>query len=116
MRRSVVDLYLALSVFVIGKEGDVTKEKAKRSKEISPTSEPGKDKLILPHDIEGKTIQSLEVYQMDEALCLDLHFVDDTFLELIYRVGFRASATLHKSVGGNYEALKKARPFEVPHS
>ncbi len=92
------------------------KETSKRSNDFSPTSQSSGNKIVLPRDIKGKTVLSLEVYQMDDALCLDLHFVDHTFLELIYRVGFRASAALHRSVDGNYEVIKRAKPSQVPHS
>ncbi len=39
---------------------------------------------------QGKPLQSLQVYQTEDALNLDLQFDDGIALELIFRVGFRA--------------------------
>jgi hypothetical protein len=51
---------------------------------------------------------------MEEALNLDIDFSDNTTLEIIAQVGFRASAHLLKFKGGNSTVLKNIRPTRVP--
>ncbi len=92
------------------------KEVEKQSVDLSTATDPSGNELVLPGDIKGKAIETMEVYQMEGAICLDLHFVDSTVLELIYRVGFTGSATLLASRDGNYEVLKRSRTGQVAQS
>ena len=43
---------------------------------------------------EGNALQSLQFFQTEDALNLDLQFQSGISLELIFRVGFQASARL----------------------
>jgi hypothetical protein len=65
-------------------------------------------------EVRGKVVDSIKVYQMEEALNLDIDFNDNTTLEIIARVGFRASANLLEFKGGNSAVLKSIRPATVP--
>ena len=65
-------------------------------------------------EVRGKVVDSIKVYQMEEALNLDIDFDDNTTLEIIARVGFRASANLLELKGGNSAVLKSVRPARVP--
>jgi hypothetical protein len=65
-------------------------------------------------EVRGKVVDSIKVYQMEEALNLDIDFNDNTTLEVIARVGFRASANLLEFKGGNSAVLKSIRPARVP--
>lgn len=65
-------------------------------------------------EVRGKVVDSIKVYQMEEALNLDIDFDDHTTLEIIARVGFRASATLLEFKGGNSAVLKNIPPATVP--
>jgi hypothetical protein len=65
-------------------------------------------------EVRGKVVDSIKVYQMEEALTLDIDFNDNTTLEIIARVGFRASASLLDFKDGNSTVLKRIRPAEVP--
>jgi uncharacterized protein YxjI len=65
-------------------------------------------------EVRGKAVDSIKVYQMEVALNLDIEFNDNTTLEIIARVGFRASANLLEFKGGNSTVLKKIRPTIVP--
>ena len=62
----------------------------------------------------GKPIKSLHVYQTDEALNIDLEFEDKSMLEMIFRVGFRATVKLLENKDGNYHLRKKIKPRNVP--
>jgi len=50
---------------------------------------------------------------MEDALNLDIEFNDDTTLEIIARIGFRASANLLEFKGGNSTVLKNIRSAKV---
>jgi hypothetical protein len=65
-------------------------------------------------EVRGKVVDSIKVYQMEDALNLDIDFNDNTSLEVIARVGFRASANLLEFKGGNSSVLKNIRPATVP--
>jgi len=65
-------------------------------------------------EVRGKVVDSIKVYQMEDALNLDIEFNDSTTLEIIARVGFRASANLLEFKGGNSTVLKNIRPAGVP--
>lgn len=65
-------------------------------------------------EVRGKVVDSIKVYQMEDALNLDIDFNDNTSLEIIARVGFRASANLLQFKGGNSRVLKNIRPATVP--
>ena len=65
-------------------------------------------------EVRGKVVGSIKVYQMEDALNLDIDFNDFTSLEIIARVGFRASANLLEFKGGNSTVLKNIRPATVP--
>ncbi len=60
--------------------------------------------------VEGKPLQSLQFYQTEDALNLDLQFQDGISLELIFRVGFRASARLLEFRNGDSRVLKNLKP------
>ena len=63
--------------------------------------------------VRGKVIDSVKVYQMEDALNLDIDFNDNTTLEIIARIGFQASATFLKFKGGNSAVLKSSRPATI---
>jgi hypothetical protein len=65
-------------------------------------------------EVRGKVVDSIKIYQMEDALNLDIDFNDNTTLEIITRVGFRASANLLELKGGNSSVLKNIRPATVP--
>jgi hypothetical protein len=60
--------------------------------------------------VEGKPLQSLQFYQTEDALNLDLQFQGGISLELIFRVGFHASARLLEFRNGNSRILKALKP------
>ena len=64
-------------------------------------------------EVRGKVVDSIKVYQMEDALNLDIEFNDDTTLEIIARIGFRASANLLEFKGGNSTVLKNIRSAKV---
>ena len=63
---------------------------------------------------EGKPIKSIHVYQLEEALNIDLEFEDKSMLEMIFRIGIRASVKLLENKGGDYHARKRIRPKLQP--
>jgi len=60
--------------------------------------------------VEGKPLQSLEFYQTEDALNLDLQFQGGISLELIFRVGFQASARLLEFRNGDSRVLRTLKP------
>ena len=60
--------------------------------------------------VEGKPLQSLQFYQTEDALNLDLQFLGGISLELIFRFGFQASARLLEFRNGNSRILKALKP------
>jgi hypothetical protein len=58
---------------------------------------------------QGKPLQSLQVYQTEEMLNLDLRFEDGLEIELIFRVGFQASAKLLEYRNGDAHVLKRMK-------
>jgi len=60
--------------------------------------------------VEGKPLQSLQFYQTEDALNLDLQFLDGISLELIFRVGFQVSARLLEFKNGDSRVLKTLKP------
>lgn len=60
--------------------------------------------------VEGKSLQSLQFYQTEDALNLDLQFLGGISLELIFRVGFQASARLLEFKNGDSRVLKTLKP------
>ena len=61
-------------------------------------------------DAEGKPVKSINIYQDDEALNVDLEFDDDSMLEMIFRVGFRSTINLLENRGGDYHIRKRIKP------
>jgi hypothetical protein len=59
---------------------------------------------------KGKSLHSVEVYQNEDTLSMNLQFQDGLALELTFRVGFRASATLLRYANGDSEVIEKIRP------
>ncbi len=59
---------------------------------------------------QAKPLQSIQVYQTEEALNLDLQFQDGIALELVFRVGLRASATLLEYRNGDSRVLRRIKP------
>ncbi len=71
----------------------------------------GDGHAVIPlHGAQGKALQSIQTYQMEEALALDLQFQDGMALELVFRVGFKASGTLLEYVNGDARVLKRIKP------
>ena len=60
--------------------------------------------------VEGKPLQSLQFYQTEDALNLDLQFLGGISLELIFRVGFQASARLLEFRDGDSRVLRTLKP------
>lgn len=61
---------------------------------------------------KDKSLHSIEVYQNEDALSLDLQFENGMALELTFRVGFQLSATLLRYANGDSEVIKKMRPIK----
>jgi hypothetical protein len=59
---------------------------------------------------EGKPIKSIHVYQLEEALNIDLEFEDKSMLEMIFRFGVRASVKLLENRDGDYHVLQSIKP------
>ena len=59
---------------------------------------------------EGKPIKSIRVYQLEEALNIDLEFEDKSMLEMIFRFGVRTSVKLLENRDGNYHVSHKIKP------
>jgi hypothetical protein len=59
--------------------------------------------------VAGKSIQSLQFYQTEDALNLDVQFQDGISLELIFRVGFQASARLLEFTNGDSRVIKNLK-------
>jgi len=53
---------------------------------------------------------SIQIYQDDEALNIDLEFEDKSMLEMIFRAGFRATLKLSDYKEGNYILWSTIRP------
>lgn len=76
---------------------------------------PGRSKgAFTITEVRGKVVESIKIYQMEEALNLAIDFNDNTSLEIIARVGFQASASLVEFKGGNSTVLKNLRTARVP--
>ncbi|MBB6143701.1 hypothetical protein HNQ77_001650 [Silvibacterium bohemicum] len=58
----------------------------------------------------GKPIKSIHVYQLEESLNVDLEFEDLSMLEMIFRVGFRASVKLLENKSGDYIVRQRIKP------
>jgi len=58
----------------------------------------------------GKRIKSLQVYQTEESLNLDLIFEDKSMLEMIFEVGFHGSLKLYENRQGDYHLVEKIKP------
>ena len=68
----------------------------------------------IPLDLaRRKALKSVQIYQAQEALNVDLEFEDDTMLEMIFRVGFQSSARLLDYQDGNYTVRKRIKPRRV---
>jgi hypothetical protein len=66
----------------------------------------------IPLDgVEGKSLKSIHVYQDEDALNFDLEFEDKSLLEMIFRVGFRASVKLLDNTDGDYHLRKRIKPI-----
>jgi hypothetical protein len=63
--------------------------------------------------VRGKVVDSVKVYQMQDALNLDIDFNDNTTLEIIAQIGFLASAILLDFKSGNSAVLTSVRSTEV---
>jgi hypothetical protein len=72
----------------------------------------GNGHIAIPlANVKGKALHNIHVYQYEEALNLDLQFADGLSLELIFRVGFQASANLLEYKQGNSRILKRLKPI-----
>ena len=58
---------------------------------------------------EGKPIKSIHVYQLEEALNIDLEFEDKSMLEMIFRIGMRASVKLLENKDGDYLVCQRIK-------
>ena len=65
--------------------------------------------MEIPLDSAEK-LKSVQVYQMEESLNVNLEFDDDSRLELIFSVGFQTSAQLLKCHEGDYRVAKTIKP------
>jgi hypothetical protein len=63
---------------------------------------------------EGKPIKSVQVYQYDDALNIDLEFEDESVLEMIFRLRFRASVKLLEKKDGDYHVRRKIKLRRLP--
>ena len=61
-----------------------------------------------------KPLKSVQIYQAEEALNVDLEFEDNSMLEMIFRVGFHASVKLLDHHDGNYTVRKRIKPLLLP--
>ena len=59
---------------------------------------------------EGKPIKSIHVYQLEEALNIDLEFEDKSTLEMIFRIGVRSSVKLLENREGDYHVRQRIKP------
>ena len=59
---------------------------------------------------ERKPIKSIHVYQLEEALNIDLEFEDKSMLEMIFRIGMRASVKLLENKDGDYLVSQRVKP------
>ena len=59
---------------------------------------------------ERKPIKSIHVYQLEEALNIDLEFEDKSMLELIFRIGIHASVKLLENKDGDYLVRQRVKP------
>ena len=67
--------------------------------------------MEIPLDsAESKPLKSIQTYQMDDSLNVDLEFEDDSRLEMIFRIGFHTSAKLLDHHEGNYRVRRKVKP------
>lgn len=64
--------------------------------------------------IERKPLKSVQVYQSEESLNVDLEFEDDSMLEMIFRIGFQASVKLLDYQDGNYRVRRRIKPRRLP--
>jgi len=68
----------------------------------------GKGHLAIPlHSLHGKPLDSIQVYQTEEVLTLDLRFEDGHALELLFGLGFKASANVLRYVNGDAMGVRK---------
>jgi len=68
----------------------------------------GKGHLAIPlNSLHGKSLDSIQVYQTEEVLTLDLRFEDGLALELLFCLGFKASANMLRYVNGDAVAVQK---------
>ena len=63
---------------------------------------------------ERKPLKSVQVYQSEESLNVDLEFEDDSMLEMIFRVGFQASVKLLDYQDGNYRVRRRLKMVRLP--
>jgi hypothetical protein len=59
---------------------------------------------------ERKPIKTLHVYQLEEALNIDLEFDDNSMLEMVFRIGVRASVKLLDNKDGDYHVRRTIKP------
>ncbi len=64
-------------------------------------------------EVTGKPLKTIQIYQSDDALNLDIYFQDETMLELIVRVGFQATTTLLEDRGGELRVVNRIGPRVV---
>ncbi len=58
----------------------------------------------------GKPIKSIHVYQLEEALNIDLEFEDRSMIEMIFRIGVSASVKLLENKDGDYRVRQSIKP------
>ncbi len=63
---------------------------------------------------ERKPLKSVQVYQSEESLNVDLEFEDDSMLEMFFRVGFRASVKLLDYQDGSYRVRRRIKLVRLP--
>jgi hypothetical protein len=67
--------------------------------------------MDIPLDsAQSKPLKSIQAYQMDDSLNVDLEFDDDSRLEMIFRIGFHTSAKLLDCHEGDYRVRRKLKP------
>ncbi|MBB6144324.1 hypothetical protein HNQ77_002276 [Silvibacterium bohemicum] len=59
---------------------------------------------------KGKPIKSIHVYQLEEALNIDLEFEDKSMIEMIFRIGVSASVKLLENKDGDYHVRQNIKP------
>ena len=71
--------------------------------------------MAIPLDsAESKPLKSIQIYQMEDSLNVDLEFEDESRMEIIFRIGFHTAARLLDYDGGNYRIRRNLKPKRRP--